>query len=39
MGDWLVSQFTVFGIPAQNWMLMALAIVLAGIIISWWSYR
>jgi hypothetical protein len=39
MGDWLVRHFTLFGIPAQNWMLMALAIVLVGVAFSWWSQR
>jgi hypothetical protein len=39
MGDWLVRQFTFFGIPAQNWMLLALAIALVGVAFSWWSQR
>jgi hypothetical protein len=39
MGDWLAGQFTVFGVPGQNWMLVALAIILAGIVLSWWSQR
>jgi hypothetical protein len=39
MGDWLVMHFTLFGMPAQNWMLVALAIMLVGIIISWLSNR
>jgi hypothetical protein len=32
MGGWLVGQFTVFSVPAQNWMPVALAIVLVGIV-------
>jgi hypothetical protein len=39
MGDWLVRQFTVFGIPGQNWMLIALGIILIGIATAWWSNR
>jgi hypothetical protein len=32
MGDWLVSHFTIFGVQAQNWMLLALAIIAVAII-------
>jgi hypothetical protein len=39
MGDWLVGQFTVFGITGQNWMLIALAIIVVSIAISWWSHQ
>jgi hypothetical protein len=39
MGDWLVRHVTVFGIPAQNWMLLALAIVLVSMGLSWWLNR
>jgi hypothetical protein len=42
MGDWLVRNFTVFGAPAQNWMLIALAIILIGLIgiaMAWWPRR
>jgi hypothetical protein len=35
MGDWLVRHFTIFGGTVQNWMLVALAIIAAGIILSW----
>jgi hypothetical protein len=34
MTDWLVGYFTIFGIQAQNWMLLALAIVVIGIAVS-----
>ena len=34
MGDWLVRQFTVFGVAGQNWMLIALAIISVSIVIS-----
>jgi hypothetical protein len=27
MGDWLVGNFMIFGVQAQNWMLIALAII------------
>jgi hypothetical protein len=36
MDDWLVGYFTIFGIPGQNWMLAADAIVLASIGIAVW---
>jgi hypothetical protein len=36
MGNWLVRHYTVFGIPAQNWMPVALAIMLVAILVSWW---
>jgi hypothetical protein len=40
MDDWLIRDFTVFGITGgQNWMLIALAIVLLSIAVSWWSRR
>jgi len=40
MGDWLVRDFTIFGIPAgQNWMLLVLAILLIGIAVSLWLQR
>jgi hypothetical protein len=34
MGDWLVRHFTAFGVQDQNWMLVALAIMLVSIAIS-----
>jgi hypothetical protein len=40
MGDWLVVHyFTVFGVPAQNWMLIDLAIIPVSIVLSWWLHR
>jgi hypothetical protein len=40
MGERLVRQFTIFGgVPVQNWMLLALAIVLVSIGLSWWLKR
>jgi hypothetical protein len=39
VGDWLVRGSTVFGVPAQNWMLIALAIIAVGITVSWWLNR
>lgn len=32
MGDWLIGQFSIFGIQFQNWMLVALAIALGAIV-------
>jgi hypothetical protein len=38
MGPWLVRQFIVFGIHGQNWMLVALAIILTSVAVScWWN--
>jgi hypothetical protein len=38
MGQWLVRQFIVFGIHGQNWMLVALAIILIAVALScWWN--
>jgi hypothetical protein len=39
MGEWLVRHFTVVGIQGQNWMLIALAIIAVGIVVSWWIDR
>jgi hypothetical protein len=39
MGDCLVSHFTIFGVQAQNWMLVALAITAVGIVFAWFSDR
>jgi len=39
MGDWLVSNCSVFGVQGQNWMLIAFAIVLIGIVLLRWSHR
>jgi hypothetical protein len=35
MGDWLTRHFTIFGGTVQNWMLITLAIIAVGIILSW----
>jgi hypothetical protein len=35
MGDWLVSHFTIFGVQAQNWMLVALALIAVAIVFAW----
>jgi hypothetical protein len=39
MSDWLVRHITVLGVPAQNWMLLVLAILLIGIAVSLWLQR
>ncbi len=40
MGDWLVKPFTIFGgIAVQNWMPLALAIILLSAVVSWWLNR
>ena len=35
MGDWLVRNFKISSGTVQNWMLVALAIIAVGIILSW----
>jgi hypothetical protein len=39
MGDWLVERFTLLGVTFQNWMIVALAIVLVGGLLAWWRQR
>jgi hypothetical protein len=34
MFDWLVRDFTILGI--QNWIAIAIAIILIGIAVAWW---
>jgi hypothetical protein len=34
MDHWLVRQFTVFGIPFQNWMFVALALIVIAVLIA-----
>lgn len=36
MSNWLVERFTLLGATFQNWMIMALAIVLVVLLIAWW---
>jgi hypothetical protein len=35
----MVKQFAIWGASFQNWMVLALAIILIGIIVAWWSRR
>jgi hypothetical protein len=38
--NWLVTQFVILGVvPVQNWMLLAVAIMLLGVLISWWMHK
>jgi hypothetical protein len=39
VGEWLVRNFTILGISGQNWMLIALAMILIEIAVAWWSRR
>jgi len=39
MGEWLVAQFPVWGIPFQNWMALASAIVLVWVLFVWLKRR
>jgi hypothetical protein len=39
VNDWLVRQFTLGGVTFQNWMLLALAIILLSVLISWWMQK
>jgi hypothetical protein len=35
MDEWLVEQFTLFGVHFQNWMLLVLIILLFAILSAW----
>jgi hypothetical protein len=38
--DWFVKQGVILGgIPLQNWMLLAIAIILLSVLISWWAHK
>jgi hypothetical protein len=39
VGDWLAEQFTLFAATFQNWMIVALIIILAAGLIAWWRQR
>ena len=39
MHDWLVRHIMVFGVPAQNWMLLVFTIILIGIAVALWLQR
>ena len=39
MGLWMVERFTLAGVTFQNWMIVALAIVLVGGLLAWWRQR
>ena len=39
MGDWLAEHFTLLGVPFQNWMVVAIAIILVGAFVAWWRQR
>jgi hypothetical protein len=35
IGQWLVGQFSLFGVPFQNWMALAVVIVVLWIVCLW----
>jgi hypothetical protein len=37
--DWLIGDFAILSAPAQNWMVLALAIILIAVALAWWSQR
>jgi len=39
MREWLVAEFPVFGLPVQNWMAIAIVIVLVSALFVWLTYR
>jgi cell division protein FtsX len=39
VGNWVVARFTLFGLTFQNWMTVALVIVLIGVLIAWWRQQ
>ena len=38
-GDWLIKQFTIWNATFQNWMAVALAMILVAIILAWATRR
>jgi hypothetical protein len=36
LGDWLISEFSLFGIHFQNWMLLFVIVILAALPCTWW---
>jgi len=36
LGDWLIGEFSLFGIHFQNWMPLVVALVVIGVICSMW---
>jgi hypothetical protein len=39
VGNWLVARFTLLGVIFQNWMMVALAIILVAVLIAWWRQQ
>jgi hypothetical protein len=40
LADWLVDEFLMLGlVPLQNWMMVAVAIVIVSIVVSAWLLR
>jgi hypothetical protein len=40
LANWLTKQYAILGIILfQNWMLLALALILIGVFVSWWVQR
>ena len=39
MREWLIAEFPVFGLPVQNWMAVAAAIVLVSVLFAWLTRR
>jgi hypothetical protein len=37
VGYWLVKQFTISDVTFQNWMVLAIAAILVGIMLAWLS--
>jgi hypothetical protein len=38
--DWFENQFVILGgIPFQNWMALALAMLAVGLVVAWWIGR
>ena len=36
MGSWPIDRFTLLGVTFQNWMILALGVILVGALIAWW---
>jgi hypothetical protein len=39
VGNWLAARFTLLGVTFQNWMTVALAVILVAVLIAWWRQQ
>jgi cell division protein FtsX len=39
VGAWLAERFTLLGVTFQNWMLIAVVVILIAVLIAWWRQQ